>query len=208
MLKTTYLSYKYNESLVLSFPDLLLEDTDVLLVCGASGSGKTTLLHLLAGLLSPTTGEICLDEKITSNLGSSKMDQIRGKNMGIVFQKSYFIESLSILDNLLLSPYANNNKKAITIAKRLDILDTLQKKPHQLSVGQQQRIGIARAVINNPSLILADEPTSSLDDENCEKVLTLLLEESKINNAKLIIVTHDNRLKEKIKNCIELKLHK
>jgi putative ABC transport system ATP-binding protein len=109
------------------------------------------------------------------------------------------------LDNLLVSPYAASKRKAREIAHRLNIEDFLHRYPNQLSVGQQQRATIARAVMNGPKLILADEPTSALDNKNCLKVIDLLLEEAKTNDAALIIVTHDDRLRSEISNCIELK---
>ena len=205
MLKISHLSYKYSKSLTITFPDFSIEKNGVLLVKGSSGCGKTTLLHLLAGLLTPLTGEIHVNDHRFSSLNQPQKDRFRGKNIGIIFQKSYFIDSLSLLENLVLSPFARDKNKAIEIANRLNIKELLFKKPYQLSEGQQQRVSIARALMNNPKLILADEPTSALDDENCEKVLNLLLQEAKNNHAMLIIVTHDNRLNNKVKNCIELK---
>lgn len=145
-----------------------------------------------------------IEGKKMSDLSSSKMDQFRGQNIGIVYQQSYFIESLSILDNLLLSPYARSKSKAQAIANRLHIGGLLSRYPSQLSVGQQQRAAIARAVITGPKLILADEPTSALDNKNSTQVIDLLLEEAVANDAALIIVTHDDRLRSEISDCIDL----
>ncbi|WP_334114118.1 ABC transporter ATP-binding protein [Paucihalobacter sp.] len=205
MLKTTRLSYQYPNSLKMVFPDILAENEATVLIKGNSGCGKTTLLHLLAGLISPLQGEIEIGQHKITDLNASQIDRFRGQHIGIVFQQSYFIKSLSVLDNLLLSPFAGTKSKALSIAERLNISDLLNKNPQQLSVGQQQRVSIARAVINSPQLILADEPTSALDDKNCDSVLNLLKQEAKLNQATLIIVTHDKRLNDSVSQNIEIK---
>jgi putative ABC transport system ATP-binding protein len=204
MISTKNLEYQFPDSKPLIFPDIILNKGHSLLICGESGCGKTTFLHLLAGLRKPTQGKITFDNEELSSLSASKLDQFRGRTIGIVFQQSYFVQSLSVLENLLVSPHSVNKTKAKTVCKRLKIDDLLNRKPHQLSTGQQQRANIARAVMNAPKLILADEPTSALDDKNCKQVLSLLKEEAKINKAALIIVTHDNRLKSDFDNVIKL----
>lgn len=204
MIQITNLTYKYPESQSISFPNFEVAKGHALLICGESGCGKTTLLHLLAGLRRPTTGQVLIQGNNFFELTSSKIDQFRGQHIGVIYQQSYFIESLSIWDNLLVSPYAVSKKRAKIIANRLHIKDCLNKYPKQLSVGQQQRASIARAVMNKPKLLLADEPTSALDNKNCSYVIDLLLEEAFVNDASLIIVTHDDRLRSEISNCIEL----
>ncbi|MFT4754749.1 MAG: ABC-type lipoprotein export system ATPase subunit [Salibacteraceae bacterium] len=204
MIKVKQLSYKYPEGSSIQFPDFEVNAGESLLILGESGCGKTTLLHLLAGLLRPTSGEIWINDKPISQMNNSEMDQFRGEHIGLVYQKNYFIASLSVLDNLIISPYSINENRANTIAKRLGIFDTLNRYPNQLSVGQQQRVSIGRAVMNAPQLLLADEPTSALDYSNCRNVINLLLEEARDNNAALVIVTHDDRLKEEVHNSIEL----
>ena len=204
MIKVKELSYKYPEGPSIEFPDFEVKGGESLLVLGESGCGKTTLLHLLAGLLRPTSGEIWINDKSISPMNNSQMDQFRGEHIGLVYQKNYFIESLSILDNLIISPYSKNKNRTNAIAKRLGIFDKLNRYPNQLSVGQQQRVSIGRAVMNAPQLLLADEPTSALDYSNCRNVINLLIEEARDNNAALVIVTHDDRLKEEVQNSIEL----
>jgi len=204
VIHTDRLTYKYSDSPQISFPDFKVASGQALLITGESGCGKTTLLHLLAGLRRSTSGEVIVEGNNISGLSPSKMDQFRGQHIGIVYQQSYFIGSLSIRDNLLISPYTSDKQKANTIAGRLEIDKMLNRYPKQLSVGQLQRATIARAVMNSPKLILADEPTSALDNKNCSYVMELLLEEAKTNNAALIVVTHDDRVRSKISDCIEL----
>lgn len=204
MLKINNLSYQYPGGASISFPDFAVAAGEVLLILGESGCGKTTLLHVLAGLLSPTTGEVYIQDTKLSQLNRAAVDQFRGQHIGLVFQQPYFINALSVLDNLLLSPFAGDKSRARMVAKRLRITNELQRSPTQLSVGQQQRATIARAVMNTPKLLLADEPTSALDNSNCAQVIDLLLEEALANNAALVIVTHDDRLKSEISACIEL----
>ena len=204
MIQTNNLTFQYQGQPLISFPDFKVKGSEALLICGESGCGKTTLLHLLAVLRQSLSGEIKIGEDKTSAFQASKMDQFRGENIGIVYQNSYFIESLSVLDNLLISPYSADRERAMIIAERLNISDILLRKPNRLSVGQQQRATIARAVMNSPKLLLADEPTSALDNKNCKQVINLLLEEANSNNAALVIVTHDDRLRSEISACIDL----
>ncbi len=204
MIQTSNLMYQYPGSTSISFPDIKVEAGHALLICGESGCGKTTFLHLLAGLRKPTSGQVIIKGDSITDLSSSQMDQFRGQNIGVVYQRSHFIESLSIRDNLLVSPYASNKREVKAIANRLHIRDLLYRYPNQLSEGQKQRATIARAVMNEPKLLLADEPTSALDNKNCSYVIDLLLEEAIANDAALIIVTHDDRLRSEISDCIEL----
>ena len=204
MIKVEKLSYKYPDGPLIQFPDFEVKAMESLLVFGESGCGKTTLLHLLAGLLRPTTGEIWINNTPLSQMNTAQMDQFRGEHIGLVYQKNYFIASLSVLDNLIISPYCTKKNRVKIIAKRLGILDVLNRYPKQLSVGQQQRASIGRAVMNLPQLLLADEPTSALDYSNCLNVICLLLDEALANNSALVIVTHDDRLKGEVDKSIEL----
>jgi ABC-type lipoprotein export system ATPase subunit len=198
VLSSTNISFQYPDTGFL-FPDLKVEDKGHCLVLGKSGTGKTTFLHLLAGLLTPKTGEISIDGQVLRQLSSSQLDQYRGKKIGIIFQKSYFIQAISVLENLAWSQYlAGNtidNNRINALLKRLGVEHHAYHRPSSLSIGEQQRVSIARALINKPSVILADEPTSALDDENAEQVIHLLEEQAALENAALIIVTHDARIK-------------
>jgi ABC-type lipoprotein export system ATPase subunit len=208
MLQTKNITFFYNKETQFTFPELKCNASDTLLITGNSGKGKTTLLHLLAGLLRPKNGEISIENIDISLLSEKKLDQFRGKNIGLILQQSHFIASMTVLENVVLASWLATGKKAIQKAEKLlaelDLENQKHKLPSQLSIGQQQRVSIARALINEPKLLLADEPTSSLDDENAFKVADLLEKLSKEYNAALVIVTHDSRLKNKFSNQINL----
>ncbi len=208
MISTKNLRFSYSKDQEFIFPDLYCEAGSTLLITGDSGKGKTTYLHILAGLLQPKSGEIIIDNTDLVSLSEKTTDKFRGKNIGVVFQKSYFIAALTILENLEMASWLATGKKHTKRAKRLleqlGIENQAEKLPSQLSIGQQQRVSIARALMNEPKVLLADEPTSSLDDKNAEKVIDLLTSLSKEYKAALLIVTHDSRIKEKFINKITL----
>jgi len=207
MISTKGLNFKYNEQASFSFPDINLGKNENLLIIGSSGIGKTTLLHLLAGLLESNSGSINLYGQDISNLTQHQIDKFRGQNIGIVFQKPHFVNSLTVKENLQLAQYLGNKEdqnRIIDILSSLDILDKENKKPKKLSQGEKQRASIAMAIVNSPKLILADEPTSSLDDENCDRVIKLLKKQASEFKAQLIVITHDNRLKKHFKKSIKL----
>ena len=208
MLATKQLTFEYGPSKQFSFPDVHCANRESLLILGRSGTGKTTFLHLLALLLRPKSGSVVIGETDLTQLSAAETAAFRAKHLGIVYQKPHFVSALSVLDNLLLANYLANKpqdkKRARELAAQLGFSDQLEKKTHQLSQGEQQRVSIARAVMNQPDVILADEPTSSLDDENTGRVVTLLREQSEQIGASLIVVTHDQRLKDVIQNRVNL----
>lgn len=208
MIQTQNIAFSYSEKVSFVFPNIQTENGETLLITGGSGKGKTTLLHLLGGLLRPKSGTISIGETEISKLSEKKLDQFRGKNIGLVLQQSHFVEAFSVLENVVLASWLATGKKAEekakSLLKQLDLEDQMHKLTSQLSIGQQQRVSIARALINEPKLLLADEPTSSLDDENAFKVADLLSNLSKEYKASLIIVTHDQRLKDRFSNQISL----
>lgn len=208
MINTKNIKFSYLKEQEFIFPDLHCEAGNTLLITGDSGRGKTTYLHILAGLLKPKSGEIQIDTTDVLALSEKETDKFRGKNIGVVFQKSYFIAALTILENLEMASWLATGKKNTDRAKKLlqqlGIENQGPKLPSQLSIGQQQRVSIARALMNEPKVLLADEPTSSLDDKNAEKVIELLTFLSKEYKAALLIVTHDSRIKEKFTNKITL----
>jgi ABC-type lipoprotein export system ATPase subunit len=207
MIKTESLKFSYDGNKYFDFPDINLDSGENLLIIGNSGIGKTTLLHLLAGILKPESGSINISGTDISKFSDTELDKFRGDNIGIVFQKPHFISSLTINENLKLAKYLSPSKTsgdAKKILESLNIKDKYQQKPNQLSEGEKQRASIALALINSPSLILADEPTSSLDDFNCDNVIKLLKTQAKDHKAQLIVITHDARLKKHFKNNLNL----
>ncbi len=208
MIKTQNVTFSYSATQKFHFPDIDCSNGQTLLVTGNSGTGKTTLLHLLGGLLQPTAGNITINNQDILQLTAAKLDAFRGQSIGMILQKSFFIEALSVLDNVVLASWiakkSKAKEKALSILDNLGLKDHVYKLPSQLSIGQQQRVNIARALINNPSVILADEPTSSLDDENALIVGRLLSDLAKEYQSSLIIVTHDQRLKSLFNHQITL----
>jgi|TARA_B100001094_G_C18172382_1_gene795877 putative ABC transport system ATP-binding protein len=207
MIKTKGVEFNYDNQVFFKFQDIDLKSSENLLIIGSSGIGKTTLLHLLAGLLESSSGSIKLFEKELSDLSSHQLDKFRKNNIGIVFQRPHFVNSLTVKENLQLAQYIANkkdNNRIENILKNLNIFDKSDKKTNQLSQGEKQRASIALAIVNSPKLILADEPTSSLDDINCDNVIKLLKKQATDFGAQLIVITHDSRLKKHFKNSIEL----
>ena len=208
MLQTRSIRFSYNSLNQFSFPDINLNDGEELLILGKSGVGKTTLIQILAGLLEPNSGSVEYNGVQINNLSSKKIDQFRGQNIGMVFQKPRFVKNISVLDNLLLSLYLSRKKqdkeRAVDLLEQVGLGHKVNNIINDLSQGEQQRAAIALAVVKNPSMILADEPTSSLDDINCQKTLSLLKQQAKTTNAKLITITHDQRLFSQFNKSITL----
>ncbi|MDQ3191363.1 MAG: ATP-binding cassette domain-containing protein [Bacteroidota bacterium] len=209
MIEILSLKHKYSNSQRIEFNDFKFKNGEHALITGSSGSGKTTLLHIVAGLLKPESGEVTMQSINLYKLNSRKLDSFRGKNIGIVFQKRHLIKSLTVIENVISAMYFSGKKPdseiALNLLKELNIEEIKDKKPFELSQGQAQRVAVARAVINQPALILADEPTSSLDDENSVLVINLLKKAALKINAVLLVTSHDNRLKPSFEKIIHLK---
>lgn len=209
MIQTDSLTFNYKKKeQKFSFPNIHLKEQENLLILGKSGIGKTTLLHLLAGLLTPISGNIIIDGVDFESLSNNELDKFRGQNIGLVFQKNHTVQSLSVFENLqarlFFSKRKPNNGKIDELLEQLGINNCKNNKVSELSQGQLQRLGIALSVIHNPKIILADEPTSSLDDDNCRIVIELLIKQAKQTNANLIVITHDQRIKSFFQNSITL----
>ena len=190
--------HRYDRTTVLDIPDFQAEQAEHHLVLGCSGSGKTTLLHVLAGLLRPTEGRVVVAGEDFGALEGDVLDRFRGQHIGIVFQEMHLLRTLTVEENLLLAPYMaglpQDVDRAREVLHSLEVEEKAQAYPHQLSVGQRQRVAIARAVMNRPRLLLADEPTSSLDDLRAEQVLDLLVQQAEAHEATLLVATHDRRI--------------
>lgn len=199
MLTTKSLSHNYGSEM-LSFPDLHIRKGEQWLILGESGSGKTTLLHILTGIKKPFSGAVFIDKTELYKLSSRELDRFRGRNIGVVFQQPHLIKSLTIKENLLLAQtfagFENDEDRIVAVLTELDIIQKKNSYPSALSQGQLQRASIARAVLNKPALLFADEPTSSLDSKNAKTVIDLLLKLSYSTDATLIVSTHDDRVKE------------
>lgn len=208
MISTKDLRYSYNSNTQIEFPDWQLGADQHSLILGNSGCGKTTLLHLLGGLLKPEEGKISINDTIINELPNNQLDHFRGRNIGFIFQKPHLVRALNVEDNLYLAQFLaglkRNNTRVEDVLNHLNIFEKRKSKVYELSEGQAQRVVIARAVINKPTLILADEPTSSLDDENCEKVIKILEDQAEESKSTLVIATHDQRLKDIIPNKLNL----
>lgn len=208
MIEVSGLRFSYATQPIV-FPDFQVNGGDHMLLLGESGSGKTTLLHVLGGLLRNYSGSVKVDGTELSSLSETELDSFRGKHIGFVFQRNHLITALNVENNLLLAPYLaglkSSPERIDEVLRSLGLAEKKHSKINEISQGQAQRVAIARALLNKPSILLADEPTSALDDRNCGRVIELLMEAASRNNSTLLVATHDQRLKEKIRNRIELK---
>ena len=178
---------------------------------GPSGSGKSTLLNLIAGLEEPTSGEICLSKTNINKLSVNGLASFRNENIGIIFQFFNLINDLTVLENISLPLLLRGinkkivEQKAMVLFENIGLVDRINYKTNLLSGGESQRIAIARALITEPKIILADEPTGNLDTSNTVNVMKLLLDNCKINNTSLLMVTHDESLLSRFDKVLNLK---
>jgi len=179
------------------------------LVLGPSGSGKTTLLHVLATILRPTAGKVSIAGQDLAALRRAELDRFRGRQVGVVLQRLHLVPSLTVMNNLLLAQYlaglARDVARVREVLANLDVASKARAYPHELSFGQAQRVAVARAVVNRPKLLLADEPTSNLDDARCAQAYGLLESQALACGATLVVATHDQRIKSRMSNRYELK---
>lgn len=188
----------HNEIQALKGIDLAVNQGEFVSIIGPSGSGKSTFLTIAGGLQSPTSGNISINGLDFTPLSEKKRSKLRFKEIGFILQSSNLIPYLTIEEQFLLIDKINHekltSKKGIELLKSLDILDLKDKHPRDLSGGERQRAAIARALFNEPNLILADEPTASLDTEHAYQVVDLLRQEAHLKNKATIMVTHDQRM--------------
>lgn len=208
MLNVSQVSLGYNGKPVLHFAGMQLLQGEHCLLNGPSGSGKTTLLYAIAGLVRTLEGTITLAGTNISAISEAARDHLRGRQIGMIFQTLHLVRSLNVLDNLLLASYvagmSRGKERSLELLDRLGIADKAAALPEELSQGQAQRVAIARAVLHRPALILADEPTSSLDDAVCADVVELIRQTARESGATLLISTHDSRVKNHFDRVVSL----
>ena len=203
MISISDLKFHYpNSEFRLKVPEFAVSSAEKVAVVGPSGSGKTTLLNLLAGILTPDQGKVQVGEVAVSELGDAGRRDFRISSIGFVFQDFELLDYLSIFDNIL-HPYritgalkltAEVRQRADHLAEQMGIAEHLKKHPGELSQGEKQRVAICRALLSNPSLILADEATGNLDPANKTRILDLLFKSVEDHDATLVAVTHDHEL--------------
>jgi putative ABC transport system ATP-binding protein len=203
MISISGLRFRYREGeFELYVPSLKVRTGETVAVIGPSGSGKTTLLHLMAGIRLPQEGKVTTDAVAVTELDEGARRDFRIRRIGMVFQEFELLEYLTVLDNILL-PYRINGSlslkrevrdRAASIAEQVGIADKLNRLSTHLSHGEKQRVAVCRALVAEPVLLLADEPTGNLDPTNTEKVLDILLDAAEETGATLVTVTHDHEL--------------
>lgn len=200
-LKAVNKNYKREnlEQQVLKNIDLTIQEGEFITIMGPSGGGKSTLLYILSMLETSSSGEMYFDDRIVSGKKEREVEDLRRKNIGLIFQNSNLIASLTPLENLLLAMDSKENKKdkvqkCEALLKKVGLLKYKNAKVTSLSGGEAQRVAIVRALVNNPRFILCDEPTGALDSENGKKVIELLLKVKAELGCCLVIVTHDERI--------------
>jgi len=178
--------------------DLNIPDGQFISVIGPSGSGKSTLLGLIAGLDAPTSGDIRIDGESITNMDEDSLAELRGRKVGFIFQAFHLIPSLTALENILvpieIAGAKNARERAQQLLEDVDLVARAHHYPSQLSGGEQQRVAIARAFANNPSILLADEPTGNLDSRNGGHVFDLMVEMNRRLKATFVLVTHEHEL--------------
>ena len=175
-----------------------VEKGEFVAIIGPSGSGKSTLLHILGGVDVPTKGSVVINQTDISNLDETALAIFRRRQIGLIYQFYNLIPILTVQENLtlplLLDGRKPDEKQISTLVKRLGLENRLDHLPNQLSGGQQQRVSIGRALVNNPALMLADEPTGNLDSENSKEIISLLRQFNKDFNQTVIIIAHDEKI--------------
>ncbi|MEO0828410.1 MAG: ATP-binding cassette domain-containing protein [Cyanobacteria bacterium J06639_16] len=214
LIQITDLEFQYDRGeFRLGLPQLTVNTGQSIAMIGPSGTGKTTLLHLIAGIRSPLAGQIQIGETAIHQLSDAERRQFRISHIGFVFQDFELLEYLNVLDNIL-HPYRLNpaltlnaavKQRAIELASQLGIADKLKRSVKALSQGEKQRVAICRALLPQPQVLLADEATGNLDPANKHRILDILFDYVKTQQATLIAVTHDHELLDRFDQVVDLK---
>jgi len=210
-LQDIHLNYKTESTAVevIRGVSLKINSNESVAIVGKSGSGKTSLIMLIAGLECPNSGKIIFEGEDISQYSEDRLADIRKRKIGIVFQSFYLIPNYTALENVSLvleiNKVADAKKKSMELLEQLGLKDRINHFPSQLSGGEQQRVAIARSIVLNPKLILADEPSGNLDSENSKLIMSLLFKYCKQNGSSLVLVTHDQMLAKECDRIIEIK---
>lgn len=200
MLTATGIFKKYDHLAVLKGVDISINKGEIVSIVGSSGAGKSTLLHILGTLDKADKGQIILNGQHLETLGGSKLAAFRNRHIGFVFQFHHLLPEFTALENVCIPGWIAGDKKkevvikATRLLKTLGLGDRLENKPQQLSGGEQQRVAVARALINSPSIVMADEPTGNLDSANAKELHQLFIELRNTFNQTFLIVTHNEEL--------------
>ncbi len=185
-----------------------VSNSEFLVINGSSGSGKSTLLSLMSGLDQPSSGQVIVNQTDITHMTEDELAPMRNEFIGFVFQSFHLVPSLSALENIMFPAELKKDKQALgkaeTLLKRVGLQDRADNYPHQLSGGEKQRVAICRALINDPKLVFADEPTGNLDSKNGEAILELLLELQQERQTTLVMVTHSPEIAETAERVITL----
>lgn len=196
---------------VLGDLSITIEKGSVVSVVGASGSGKSTLLHILGGLDRPDAGNVIWNGHDMYTMGTKELASFRNRNLGFVFQFHHLLPEFSALENVMMPlliagvDFSEAADKAHQMLKRFDIAERAEHRPTELSGGEQQRVAMSRALINNPDLILADEPTGNLDEDNTEIMLNMLFGLQETDNVSILLITHEKEIAKRTDNVYELR---
>lgn len=210
-IKKRYQTTKQNTLEVLKGISLEIPVNKISVIIGASGAGKSTLLHILSGLDKPDEGAVFFEDKNIIKMGNEKLAKFRNNNMGFVFQFHHLLPEFTALENVVIPQLINGTsiskaeKRGKELLERLGLIERTSHKPAELSGGEQQRVAVARALANNPSIIFADEPSGNLDTENSEMLHNTFVELKNNYNKTLIIVTHNHDLIKLADNVFEMK---
>ena len=214
MIEITNLNFSYGEDQFrMHIPDLTIKDGEKIAIIGPSGTGKTTLLNLLSGILTPSSGQIRIDDLDITIFGFEDRQDLRMVKMGLVFQEFELLDYLTVIDNILL-PYRitpihelsiSVRKRAERLASDVGLSDKLKRYPNKLSQGERQRVAVCRALLTEPSIIFGDEPTGNLDPKNRDHVISILFEYCDQTKAPLLVVTHDSELIERFDRTIDVR---